>query len=64
MSSLAEICTEKNLAGLENFFGMPGYVGGSVFMNARCYGVSISERIKSVSYIDENCMEKEIYLLH
>ena len=59
VSSLAQICTEKNLEGLENFYGMPGYVGGSVYMNARCYGVSISERIKSVIYIDKYCMEKE-----
>ena len=30
-------------------------------MNARCYGVSISERIKSVFYIDENYIEKEYF---
>ncbi len=55
ISSLAEVCTMEGLAGLENFYGMPGYIGGSVYMNARCYGVSLSDRIESVFYLDENC---------
>ena len=59
ISSLAETCTEKGLEGLENFYGMPGFVGGSVFMNARCYGVSLSERIKNVFYIDSNYEKKQ-----
>ena len=32
------------LAGLEFFFGMPGTVGGAVWMNARCYGGEIADR--------------------
>ncbi len=59
ISSLAKLCTLKGLEGLENFYGMPGFVGGSIYMNARCYGVSISERIKTVCYIDENSYKKE-----
>ena len=58
MSRLAAACTGEGLQGLENFYGMPGYVGGSIYMNARCYGVSLSERLKYVFYIDENCSKK------
>ena len=61
MSRLAETCTEKGFQGLENFYGMPGFVGGSVYMNARCYGVSLSDRIKSVQYLNSIC-EKEEYI--
>jgi UDP-N-acetylmuramate dehydrogenase len=59
MSDLSEICVEKGLKGLENFYGMPGFVGGSIYMNARCYGVSVSDRIKSVTYIDSECRLNE-----
>ena len=59
MSALSEMCVERGLQGLENFYGMPGYVGGSIYMNARCYGVSVSDRIKSVTYIDSECRLQE-----
>ena len=42
------------LSGLEFIHGMPGSVGGSVWMNARCYETSIVERIVEVGLIDEN----------
>lgn len=41
-----ELCLEalaRGLGGLESFAGMPGSVGGSVFMNARCYERELSE---------------------
>lgn len=59
MSSLAGKCVEKGLKGLENFYGMPGYVGGSIYMNARCYGVSLSERIISAAFVDSSCTVKK-----
>jgi UDP-N-acetylmuramate dehydrogenase len=59
MSDLSEICVGKGLKGLESFYGMPGFVGGSIYMNARCYGVSVSDRIKSVTYIDNECRLNE-----
>ena len=49
MKDLTEFCAEYGLAGLEDFAGLPGTVGGAVFMNARCYEKSISDVLISVS---------------
>ncbi len=38
---------DNSISGLENFGGLPGSVGGASFMNARCYGSSISDIIYS-----------------
>ena len=42
----------QGIGGLEFSFGIPGTVGGSVFMNAGAYGGQISERIFKVYYTD------------
>jgi UDP-N-acetylmuramate dehydrogenase len=54
MSMAAEIAADAGLAGLEFIYSMPGSVGGSVWMNARCYGTSISERLVFAEIIDRN----------
>ncbi len=44
--SMDELCLEalcRGLGGLEDFAGMPGTVGGSAFMNARCYEREMSQ---------------------
>ncbi|UTC66622.1 MULTISPECIES: UDP-N-acetylmuramate dehydrogenase [unclassified Treponema] len=51
IDDLTKWAAENSLSGLECFGGLPGTVGGAVFMNARCYEVSISDIIKSVKYI-------------
>ncbi len=43
LSSLARIALENSLTGLEFCYGIPGTVGGAVFMNAGAYGGEISE---------------------
>ena len=52
MAALVNFCTENNISGMEPFAGLPGSVGGAVFMNARCFETSISDRIFSVSWMD------------
>lgn len=43
MNDLCASSAEHSLSGIENFAGLPGTVGGAVFMNARCYEKSISD---------------------
>jgi len=43
MNDLGTWCAARGLSGLERFAGLPGSVGGAVFMNARCYEISVSE---------------------
>lgn len=46
------LARDRELTGLEFLSSMPGSIGGSVWMNARCYGRSLSEILTSVEYLD------------
>lgn len=37
VSDMVQIFCRHNQAGVQDFFGMPGTIGGATFMNARCY---------------------------
>jgi len=52
----AEAALDSGFCGLDSFYGMPGTIGGAVWMNARCYGRSISDILISVDYLDEACI--------
>jgi len=54
ISDLAELSCKSFLAGLEYFFGMPGTAGGAIFMNARCFGQSVSDILHKVIYINKD----------
>jgi UDP-N-acetylmuramate dehydrogenase len=43
----------SGLAGLDFLFGMPGTVGGALWMNARCYDREISEVLSWAETMDE-----------
>ena len=45
-------CRERDLGGLEGFTGLSGTVGGAVYMNATCFGLSACDRLVSVRYLD------------
>lgn len=54
MTVLAKKLQENSLSGLEFCYGIPGNVGGGIYMNAGAYGGEISQCLVSVDYIDEN----------
>lgn len=51
---------QYGLAGMENLFGIPGTVGGALYMNAGAYGSEMSDVVVSAEYIDENCEKRFI----
>ena len=55
--SLAGLCREvenNSLSGLEFAWGIPGSVGGAVYMNAGAYGGEIKDTVFSVTHIDKD----------
>lgn len=57
-ASLASACChaqQEGLTGMENLFGIPGTVGGALYMNAGAYGSEMKDVVISAEYIDENC---------
>ena len=55
--SLAKLCSyaaDKGLSGLEFAWGIPGSVGGAVYMNAGAYGKEMKDVVASSSYIDKD----------
>lgn len=54
LSRLARIATEEGLSGMECISGIPGSVGGALYMNAGAYGAEISDITESVTYLMPN----------
>ncbi|GHU06877.1 UDP-N-acetylenolpyruvoylglucosamine reductase [Spirochaetia bacterium] len=53
IDAAAEYAAAAGRSGLEFLAGMPGTIGGAVYMNARCYDRSVSDVLESVDIIDE-----------
>ena len=56
-ASLSRVCNfalENSLSGLEFAYGIPGYVGGAVFMNAGAYGGEVKDVFVSADVITPN----------
>ena len=51
LSSVCKVALENNLSGLEFAFGIPGSVGGAVYMNAGAYGGEIKQVVELVTSI-------------
>ena len=49
---LARRTAEAGFAGVERFIGIPGTVGGGVYMNAGCHGAEFAEIVTEVSVMD------------
>ena len=52
LSSVCRAACENSLTGLEFAFGIPGSVGGALYMNAGAYGGEMSYVVESAEYID------------
>ncbi|MBO4692960.1 MAG: UDP-N-acetylmuramate dehydrogenase [Clostridia bacterium] len=62
-NSLQSLCIKlqkAGLSGLEFAYGIPGTVGGAVYMNAGAYGGEIKDRIISARYLDKSGDIKKI----
>ncbi len=45
---------EHGLTGMEGLSGIPGTVGGALYMNAGAYGYEMSQIVTGCTYLDEN----------
>lgn len=53
-TALSEVCraaAENGLTGLEFAYGIPGSVGGALFMNAGAYGGEMADAVKSAEFM-------------
>ncbi len=51
---LVNLCKDRGLAGLEFAVGIPGTIGGAVFMNAGAYGGEIKDIVERMEAVDIN----------
>ena len=54
MTKAAKTAVENSLSGIEYCYGIPGNIGGGLYMNAGAYGGEISSSLVSVDCVDEN----------
>ena len=60
VDGLVSRLADRGLSGLEFLAGMPGSVGGAVWMNARCYEKSVSDVLIETEILDENYQRQKI----
>ncbi len=49
---LAQVLLAQEIAGFEFAAGIPGTIGGAVYMNAGAYGAEMKDIVKEVTYLD------------
>lgn len=52
--------SEAGFSGLHRFVGVPGSVGGGVYMNAGCHGGEWAEVVQSVTVMDETGKDSDL----
>ena len=60
LKDLTDFMRDKNYSGIESLFGIPGSIGGLVYMNGGAFGTEIFDKIVSVEVFDENHQIREI----
>lgn len=58
LAKLSIKAAKASLTGLEFAGGIPGTIGGAIFMNAGAYKSDMGYLVKEVTYLDENLEEK------
>lgn len=64
-ATLTKICNfalERGLSGMEFAYGIPGTLGGAVFMNAGAYGGEMKQVVEAVRAMDRKTGEIRVYL--
>ncbi|WP_296851566.1 hypothetical protein [Treponema sp.] len=59
--SVISFCKKENLGGFEGFTGLSGTVGGALFMNATCFGLSACDNLISAEYFDSRDGKIHVY---
>ena len=59
---LAQILLKEGLTGFEFASGIPGTIGGAIFMNAGAYGKEMKDIVEEVTYIDLS--DEKIYTIN
>jgi UDP-N-acetylmuramate dehydrogenase len=57
---LARRTAEAGFAGVERFVGIPGTVGGGIYMNAGCHGAEFAEVVTEVTVMDARGKVKQL----
>jgi UDP-N-acetylmuramate dehydrogenase len=57
---LARRTAEAGFAGVERFVGIPGTVGGGIYMNAGCHGAEFAEVVTEVTVMDAKGKLKQL----
>jgi len=57
---LARRTAEAGFAGVERFLGVPGSVGGGIYMNAGCHGAEFAEVVTEVTVMDPRGKVKQL----
>ncbi len=52
LAKLCNVAAENSLSGAESLFGIPGTVGGAVYMNAGAYGSETKDILRKVTYME------------
>lgn len=59
LSRLSRVLAGEELSGMECGSGIPGTLGGAIYMNAGAYGFEMKHVVKKVTYLDEEGEIKE-----
>lgn len=58
LMSVAKMVLEESLSGMECLAGIPGTIGGALYMNAGAYGGEMADVVVSAEYLDEDGLLK------